>query len=111
MTRTAPDGGSAVGIWGPEFDDGLDLAAEAAKDLEAYAKAMLLPNGWEAALRIERRWDLDGYPPAIVTETLHRISEGEDPVDAETAALAHDTGEDDGQPDEAQEWADFDPEC
>lgn len=22
MARTAPDGGSAVGIWGPEFDDG-----------------------------------------------------------------------------------------
>ncbi len=23
MTRTAPDGGSAVGIFGPEYDDGL----------------------------------------------------------------------------------------
>lgn len=100
MTRTAPDGGSAVGIWGPEFDDGVDLADTATKDLEAYGKAMLQPNGWQAALRIEQRWDLDGYPPAIVCNVLHRVSQGDDFGEAVSAALGED---DDGQPDEAQE--------
>lgn len=32
--RTAPDGGSAVGIWGPEYDDGLTPCAHCGEAIE-----------------------------------------------------------------------------
>ena len=32
--RTAPDGGSAVGIFGPEYDDGLTPCAHCGEEIE-----------------------------------------------------------------------------
>lgn len=32
--RTAPDGGSAVGIWGPEYDDGLTPCGRCGEAIE-----------------------------------------------------------------------------
>lgn len=39
-------------------------------DLEEYCKAMAQPDGWQTCLRIERRYNLDGYPPPVVTEWM-----------------------------------------
>ena len=38
-------------------------------------------------------------------------SEVEDMLDANELSERFEEDEDDGQPDEAQEWADFDPDC
>jgi hypothetical protein len=50
--------------------------AEAQADLMAYQRAMMQPNGWRACLTIEEAWELDGYPPAVVTEVLWEIGSG-----------------------------------
>lgn len=50
MTRTSPDGGSAVGIWGPEHD---------APDLPA--------SGWSDKLYVNKPMPRDGWPTWIVT--------------------------------------------
>lgn len=51
--------------------------AAASADLKAYVHAMMQPNGWRAALAIEKAWALDGYPPAIVTGVLNGVAGGE----------------------------------
>lgn len=35
MSSTAPDGGSAVGIWGPEFDDGSEVCTGCGERMDA----------------------------------------------------------------------------
>jgi hypothetical protein len=44
--RTAPDGGSAVGIWGPEFDDGPDATCTDC-DEPVYADDIAVVEGFE----------------------------------------------------------------
>jgi hypothetical protein len=50
-------------------------------DLVAYAKSLVTGNT-EAAIRIEKRWDLFGYPPQIVSIGLHAAAEGKDHMQA-----------------------------
>lgn len=50
-------------------------------DLVAYAKALVTGNT-EAAIRIEKRYDLFGYPPQIVSIALHAAAEGRDHMEA-----------------------------
>jgi hypothetical protein len=57
-------------------------------DLKAYSAAMLSPTGWRACLAIEEAWELDGYPPAVVTEVLHAVATGGNADDALEAALS-----------------------
>lgn len=53
------------------------LTARARADLTAYTAAMLRLGGEDACLAIERRWGLDGLPPAMVSEALADL--GNDP--------------------------------
>lgn len=57
-------------------------------DLKAYVAAMMSPTGWRACLAIEEAWDLDGYPPQVVTEVLGLIADGGSMDDALDVALA-----------------------
>lgn len=58
-------------------------------DLAAYIHAMAQPNGWRACLAIEEAWDLDGYPPQVVTEVLWEVANmGADFCEALDRALA-----------------------
>lgn len=57
-------------------------------DLKAYTKAMMSPNGWKACLAIEQAWELDGYPPQVVTEVLSAVASGVNLDDAMDAALS-----------------------
>lgn len=57
-------------------------------DLDAYVHAMAQPNGWRACLAIEEAWELDGYPPQVVTEVLWDVANGANLDDAMDRALA-----------------------
>lgn len=48
-------------------------AADIAKDIAAYNKAMGQPEGWRECLRIEKKYLLDGLPPQMVSEELARM--------------------------------------
>jgi hypothetical protein len=48
-------------------------AADIAKDIAAYNKAMGEPDGWRECLRIEKKYLLDGLPPQMVSEELARM--------------------------------------
>lgn len=62
--------------------------AAAQADLKAYAHAMMQPNGWRACLAIEEAWELDGYPPAVVSEVLAAVADGDEFDDAMDRALS-----------------------
>lgn len=47
-------------------------------DLDRYWRAMSRSGGWATCLAIEKRYELDGYPPEIVTAALTACAEGED---------------------------------
>ena len=47
------------------------------QDLEDYYVA-IAANDVDECLRIERRYELDGYPPGVVFGALHAGAEGED---------------------------------
>ena len=65
--------------------------AAAQADLKAYVHAMMQPNGWRACLAIEEAWELDGYPPEIVTGVLDLVAGGEGADAALKKMLAPDT--------------------
>jgi hypothetical protein len=65
--------------------------ALAQQDLDAYAQAMAQPNGWRRCLTIEEAWDLDGYPPAVVSEVLSSVADGCSFDDALETALSSET--------------------
>lgn len=67
------------------YDD--DLMSRAQQDMKAYIHAMMQPNGWRVALRIEEDWALDGYSPAVVSEVLSEVANGKSFDEALTYAL------------------------
>ena len=58
----------------------------AAEDRAAYAKAMIAGRDDEC-YRIECRYQLDGYPPELVSIGLNAAAEGGDALDAVEAYL------------------------
>lgn len=50
-----------------------DEATGIAKDISAYFKAMMQPEGWRTCLRIEQKYHLDGLSPEAVSNELHRM--------------------------------------
>lgn len=64
-------------------------ARQADADCTRYLRAMMM-NGHSTCVAIEKRWDLYGYPPSVVTNVLRRVAAGEDRHAAEDAALGGD---------------------
>lgn len=54
---------------------------EAREDMARYHKA-LIANRHGEAVRIEQKYELYGYPPAIVSIGLHAAAEGKDHLEA-----------------------------
>lgn len=48
------------------------------EDLKAYLKAMTEFDSLDILCAIEKKYDLYGYPPEIVTHALNAASNGED---------------------------------
>jgi hypothetical protein len=55
--------------------EGMRKNLDAQEDLEEYWAAMKIGD-IPAALEIERRYGLDGYPPSIVTVGMKALAEG-----------------------------------
>lgn len=64
---------------------------QAREDLVAYGKAMVSGNT-DAAIRIEKRWDLFGYPQEIVSIGLHAAADGKDHMQAVDEYMEEDDG-------------------
>lgn len=54
---------------------------QARADLVAYAKTLITGNT-DAAIRIEKRYGVFGYPPQIVSIALQAAAEGRDHMEA-----------------------------
>lgn len=74
MIRTAPDGGSAVGIWGPDFDEPDALCADCADPIHADDIAVV--EGFErfdallCADCFEARCEADERRPSAMPDAL-----------------------------------------
>lgn len=64
---------------------------QAQADVDRYLKAFTA-NAIGICVAIEKRWELYGYPPSVVTQVLAAVANGEDRYRAEDAAIGNGDG-------------------